>query len=119
MEITIYDPKQLESLAEELGLEHPDYERLEIYISLVRSYPLADKGDDYYRDNLAKWISDEQESYYGEYESPADFAREFYENYWTEGRLPDWLVVDWEATWSHNLRHDFTEDRGHYWADIY
>lgn len=118
MEITIYDPEQLESLAEELGLQHPDYERLEIYISLVRSYPLADKGEDYYRDNLAKWISDEQESYYGEHDSDADFARYLIEGF-SEFACPNWVVIDYAETWRRNLRHDYTEDRGHYWADIY
>jgi len=119
MELTIYSPEELETLAEEMNLFHPDCYRLALFISLVRAYPLATNGAEYYRENLAKWIEQEQESYFGEYETPAHFAQEYYENYWTDGRLPNWLVVDWHATWSHNLRHDFTEDLGHYWADIY
>lgn len=29
--------------------------------------------------------------------------------------IPDWVVVDWDATWQANLRHDFTEIDGNIW----
>lgn len=114
---TILDTEQLKELAEELGLEHPDYERLEVYISLVRSYPIASEPN-YYRDNLAKWIENEQESYYGEYETAEEFTRDYVNNF-ADIRVPNWVVLDYAETWRANLRHDFTEDRYHYWADIY
>ena len=117
--------EDLETVAEELGLEHEDFDRLQSYVSLVRGYPLAE-GDthEYIRDNLAKWIEWETETYYGEHESPADFAKFYFENYDTESTIRPYLVVDWEQTWIQNLRHDFhfeytAENLGYVWAEVY
>lgn len=116
--------EDLERVAEELGLEHENWGRLQSYVSLVRSYP-ADDSDpsEYIRENLEKWIEDEAEVYYGEHESPADFARYYYDNY-GEYTIPDWIVVDWDKSWDKNLRHDFhfeyiADNLGYVWADIY
>jgi hypothetical protein len=112
-----------EEIMEEEGLAHPDIERLVRYVWLVQSYPLASNGEEYYRENLAEWIRDEEEHYFGEHESTAEFARYYYENFETEWRSPEWVVVDWGATWETSLRHDFTaEDNGRtlwVWSDIY
>lgn len=117
--------EDLTKVAEELELEHEDFDRLQYYVSLVRSYPMGD-GDntDYIRENLAKWIDNEQESYYGTHESPADFAQFYFENYDTESTVKSYLVVDWEATWDRNLCYDFhfeytAENAGYVWAEIY
>lgn len=119
----VFTEELAEQLLEEEGLEHPDTERLVRYVWLVQSYPLHRQSEDYYRENLAKWVSDEQEAFYGEFLTPGEFAEFFYQNYETEWRAPEWVVVDWDATWNANLRHDFTTDyngRGFYfWADIY
>lgn len=117
--------EDLERVAEELGLEHENWGRLQSYVSLVRSYPITDGDtDSYIRENLKKWIDSEQEVYYGEHESPAEFARFYFENYDTESTIQPYLVVDWEATWDRNLRHDFhfeytADNLGYVWADIY
>lgn len=117
--------EDLEKVAEELGLEHEDFTRLQRYVSLVRSYPADDSDNsDYIRENLEKWIQNEAEVYYGEHESPAEFARFYFENYDTESTIQPYLVVDWEATWERNLRHDFyfeytADNLGYVWADIY
>jgi hypothetical protein len=120
--IKVLTEELAEEIMEEEGLTHPDIERLVRYVWLVQSYPLASNGEDYYRENLAKWIRDEQECFYGEHESTAEFARFFYENY-QETTIPSGVVVDWERTWGSDLRHDFThEDNGSgvwVWADIY
>ena len=114
----------LERIAEELGLEHPDFDRLQSYVTLVRTYPMdSATPDDYIRENIEKWIEWETETYYGEHESPAKFAEFYFENY-AEERIPNWLVIDWEATWDQNLRHDFyfentAEYLGHVWAEVY
>lgn len=114
----ILETQELEQLAEELGLSHPDYYRLEIYISLVRSYPIKENQENYYRENLAKWIEWEQESYFGQFDSVEEFTRHHIENY-VDLRAPNWVVIDYAETWRRNLRHDFTEDRGFVWSDIY
>lgn len=117
--------EDLERVAEELGLEHENWGRLQSYVSLVRSYP-ADDSDpsEYIRENLEKWIQDEQEAFYGEHESHAEFARFYFENYDTESTIQPYLVIDWDKTWDSNLRHDFhfeyiADNLGYVWADIY
>lgn len=117
--------EDLETVAEELGLEHENWDRLQSYVSLVRSYPLAE-GDthDYIRENLEKWIEWETESFYGEHESPAGFAQFYFENYDTESTIQTYLVIDWEETWNRNLRHDFhfeytAGNAGYVWAEVY
>jgi antirestriction protein len=44
------------------------------------------------------------EAYRGTYDSEADFAEEFTNEI---GDVPFYVVVDWQATWDQNLRHDF------------
>jgi antirestriction protein len=45
------------------------------------------------------------EAYRGTYDSEADFAEEFTNEIY--GDVPSYVVVDWQATWDQNLRHDF------------
>lgn len=59
---------------------------------------------------------DIDECYQGYYRSNADFTQEFAEQMGTE--IPDWVVVDWEATWDSSLRFDFSEADGHYFRSI-
>ena len=117
--------EDLEAVAQELGLEHENWDRLQSYVSLVRSYSMGD-GDtyNYIRQNLAKWIEWETETYYGEHESPAKFAEFYFENYDTESTIQPYLEVDWQKTWDKNLRHDFyfestAENLGYVWAEVY
>jgi hypothetical protein len=61
-------------------------------------------------DELHGLIEIEEESYRGEFHSGAEFAEEMA----TEADLPpqdfpDWLVIDWQASYERNLRHDFFE----------
>lgn len=56
-------------------------------------------------------IGNFQDAYYGEYETPAIFAENFTEDT-TAMELPNYVVVDWEATWECNLRHDFIWSEG-------
>lgn len=121
-EMLVMTDELCEELLEELDLTHDNVERLVRYIWLVQGYPLGKNGLDYYRDNLAKWVTDEGESYFGEHENEAEFTRYYIENY-CEMNLPDWVVIDYEVTWKSALRHDFTtEDNGRniwVWSDIY
>ena len=50
-------------------------------------------------------ISDAEDSFCGCWESGADYAES---TCLDDGMdLPHWLVIDWQATWNRNLRHDF------------
>lgn len=57
-----------------------------------------------------------EEAFYGEYDSEAQFAMEFFES--THDSLPDWVVVDWEATYASNLRFDFVNQNGFFFRNI-
>ena len=114
---------ELSALLQDQGLEHPSEDRLLSYIWLVQTYPL-NHSLKYYEDNLKKWVSDEQDSYYGEHESPADFVRYYIENYCELPNIPNWLVIDYQHTWDSALRHDFhfeevATNLGYVWAEIY
>lgn len=117
MYISLFD-NELQEYLDKFGLEHEDPARLAEYISLM--YVSGDNQDQALEENLAKWIDYETESYYGQHETPADFARYFFENYETETQLPSYLAIDWQATWDRNLRHDFYfSDSGYVWAEVY
>lgn len=61
-------------------------------------------------EDLPALIAGEQEAYWGEYDSGADLAQDITEHAdpLPDG-LPNWIVIDWEASWERNLRHDFFE----------
>jgi hypothetical protein len=117
------DGEELQSIAEELGLEHEDYDRLAEYVGLVGNYntDLGEAGKlEILREKLHKWIEFENETYYGTHETPADFAKFYFENYDTESSVQPYLVIDWDRTWSANLRHDFYfHEDGYVWAEVY
>lgn len=52
-------------------------------------------------------ISHFPEAYQGTYKSEAEFAEEFCSQM---GDIPQYVVVDWQATWDYSLRHDYTFD---------
>ena len=52
-----------------------------------------------------------QDAYQGRYDSESDFAEYFYNETW-DMVIPDGVVVDWDATWNCNLRHDFDFEDG-------
>lgn len=57
-----------------------------------------------------------REAYQGQWVSGADFAEHIAEECGELPKdLPTWIVIDWEASWEHNLRHDYfegTDSRG-------
>ena len=56
-------------------------------------------------------IGNFQDAYYGEYETPEIFVEDYVSS--TDcGRIPDYIVVDWEATWNSSFQHDFTFAEG-------
>jgi antirestriction protein len=52
-----------------------------------------------------------EDAYHGQWESEADFAESFVNDCF-DINLPDFIVIDWEATWERNLRHDFIFNDG-------
>lgn len=59
-----------------------------------------------------------EDAYYGEYDSEAEFA----EHYTTDCYpmdMPEWVVVDWQATWDNELSDDFTYNNGYVFRSTY
>ena len=114
--------EELEPIVEELGLQVEDLERLTIFTGLM-AYTTDGESEEarlgYLRDNLTRWAEWEQETYYGQHDTPADFTRYYLENY-AETDFPSWVTIDYNDTWDCNLRHDFHFDQsGHVWAEVY
>lgn len=53
-----------------------------------------------------------EDSYCGSWGSGAEYARDLVEGEWHQHHLPDFVEIDWEATWE-NLSQDYTEVDGH------
>jgi hypothetical protein len=61
-------------------------------------------------EDLPALIAQEQEAFWGEFDSGAEFA----EHVATElGEMtpPDWVFIDWQASYDNGLRHDFFDYR--------
>ena len=59
-------------------------------------------------EDLPHLISAEQENYRGESESEEEFTRELLEEAGDIPKdFPNYIVIDYQATWDRNLRHDF------------
>jgi hypothetical protein len=50
-------------------------------------------------------LSNFEDCYQGAYDSEADFAERFTTDVYAS--IPDYIVVDWEATWNSNLAYDY------------
>jgi hypothetical protein len=62
--------------------------------------------------DLPLFIGEEQNSFYGEAESEAEFTREVIEGSgWIGEDMPSWIVLDYQTTWDSALRFDFFEYR--------
>ena len=86
-EIFVHNYEEYVRMGEEIG-----YEAIDAYV--------ADYGFNHDFDTL-------DERYQGHYQSEADFAEEYVSETLDE-RFPQFVVIDWEATWDCNLRYDFT-----------
>jgi hypothetical protein len=53
-----------------------------------------------------------EDSYCGNWGSGAEYARDLVEGAWNHLHIPDFVEIDWEATWE-NLSQDYTEVDGH------
>lgn len=61
---------------------------------------------EYLEDMGADDLSDFDEAYQGQWDSGAAFAEHDSEQHVPDS-FPNWMVIDWEATWERNLRHDY------------
>ena len=59
-----------------------------------------------------------KEKYIGDFNSEADFADYYCENY-EDLEIPSILqgCIDWQRVWDSSLRHDHSEKNGHYFRD--
>ena len=53
-----------------------------------------------------------EESYMGEYESREDFAESYTTEVYDLSCVPDYVVIDWSATWDSNMSYDYTYVNG-------
>jgi hypothetical protein len=92
----------------------PKFEEGSIAEELAESYPAeaVQAFIDYFGEGDLDGFED---SYRGEYESGAEFAKEFVEGCYGESNLPWFVVTDWEATW-YNLTDDFIELDGFFFS---
>jgi len=92
-------------------IEHDDLERLARFIE--NNYSISDYIQ--LTDEIASIIRDEEDSFFGTYESEADFAETFYSD--TEPTIPSWVVVDWLAPFDYSLQYDFIYESGYVWRN--
>ena len=60
------------------------------------------------------YIGDFEGAFRGEYDSEADFAKEYTNDCYTgTTALPVWVVIDWQATWDTELSNSFTYNNGY------
>lgn len=97
-----------DALFEWLDLDENDRELLEAYANAT-GYGADDITIDAARD-----------AFHGVYDSEADAAEKMTTEYLeaSGASLPDYVVVDWRATWECNLRHDFATayENGRLWV---
>lgn len=73
---------------------------------------------EYLDDMGADDLSDFDEAYQGQFDNGADFAEHDSEQHVPDS-FPAWMVIDWEATWERNLRHDYhITDSGHVFRNM-
>ena len=92
----------------------PKFEEGSIAAELTETYPAEaiQAFIDYWGEGDLDGFED---AYRGEYESGAEFAKEFVEGCCGGSNLPWFVVTDWEATW-YNLTDDFIELDGFFFS---
>nr|WP_298659105.1 antirestriction protein ArdA [uncultured Flavobacterium sp.] len=99
--------KEIEQLYEYLNMDEEDRELLTMYAEAT-GYSIEDID-----------LSDAQDAFHGTADSEAGFAEQIAEECGEIPKdMPSWIVIDWEASWKCNLRHDYntaTADDGTIW----
>lgn len=87
---------ELEKLYEYINMDEDDRKLIEMYAEAT-GYSIDDIK-----------LSDVQDKFHGTADSEADFAEEQAEQLGEVPKdFPSWIVIDWEASWNCNLRHDY------------
>lgn len=96
--------KDAEKLYEFINMDEDDRKLIEMYADAT-GYSIDDIN-----------LSDAQDRFHGTADSEADFAERIAEELGEIPKnMPSWIVIDWEASWNCNLRHDYntaTDDEG-------
>ena len=86
----------LEKLFEFINMDEDDRKMVEMYADAT-GYSIEDIT-----------LSDAQDAFHGTADSEADFAEQIAEETGAiPTDIPNWIVIDWEATWNCNLRYDY------------
>ena len=93
---SFYDESYVpDELFEYVNLPEDDRNLLNAYIDAVGSH-------------CGATLEQAQDSFRGIYASGADFAEQIAEECGDVPKdFPAWIVIDWEASWNSNLRHDY------------
>lgn len=88
--------KEFEKLFDFLNLDDDDRKLIEMYADAT-GYSIDDIN-----------IRDAQDRFHGTADSYAEFAENMAEECGEIPKdMPSWIVIDWEASWNCNLRHDY------------
>ena len=97
----------IETHGEQAFIDH-----YETYVSLFDHYQI-NAIDAFIETFSIEDIDHFSDSYYGEYESGADFAEQFANDTgYIHRDLPSWIEIDWQESWE-NLSYDFYEENGY------
>ena len=97
----------IETHGEQAFIDH-----YETYVALFDQYQI-DAIDAFIETFSIEDIDHFSDSYYGEYESGADFAEQFANDTgYIHRDLPSWIEIDWQESWE-NLSYDFYEENGY------
>lgn len=87
---------ELEKLYEYINMDEDDRKMIEMYADATG----------YSMDDIE--LTDVQDKFMGTAESEEDFAQNTAEECGEIPKdMPSWIVIDWEASWNCNLRHDY------------
>lgn len=96
-----------EKLYEFINLDEDDRQMLEMYAEAT-GYSIEDIN-----------IYSARDAFHGTADSEADFAEQIAEECGEIPKdMPSWIVIDWEASWNRNLRHDYNtaeDENGTIW----
>jgi hypothetical protein len=113
-------PAQWLQVINGVGIDHDNPERLGYYLSAL-SYSTEQVSD---RTDLQDLADREAEHFLGQYESPAEFARESLTNAYSYEleALPTMIqtAIDWAQVWDQDYRHDcldveINDPDGYHW----
>lgn len=111
----LFTKNEIEVALEAQDLTVDDLGRFVVWVNRNGFFMSTDVRLETLESELLSWIEAEAEAFYGEYESEADFADSFFTDNFLDGSsalsVPQWVVIDWQATWDSGLRFDFEFDR--------